>query len=377
MKIIIVGSAYPFRGGIADTNEALCRAINRSGHQSEIVTFRLQYPGFLFPGKTQYTDDPKPEGLKIHRLINSINPLNWIMVARRINKMNPDLVVFRYWLPFIGPSFGSIARMLKKTVKIIAITDNVIPHEKRPGDKVLSNYFISACDGFITLSSSVRDELKTLVSRPISYFPHPINDNLGEKVDKPEAKKYLGLEEDVNYLLFFGIVRKYKGLDLLLNALADIEIRDMNLKLLVVGEFYTDIRPYLDMIKELNLKDRVIVKNEFIPTKDIKYYFSAADLVAQTYHTASQSGISQIAYNFDSPMLVTNVGGLSEMIPHGRVGYVVEKDPKMIGEAIQDFYNNQMSEEFIENIKEEKKHYSWDRFVEKMVEFYKDLILKL
>jgi glycosyltransferase involved in cell wall biosynthesis len=373
MKILIVGPAYPFRGGIADTNESLCRAVNRSGHQGELVTFRLQYPAFLFPGKTQYTNDPEPKDLKIHRLVNSINPLNWIIAARKINKMNPDLVVFRYWLPFMGPALGSIARLLKKSIKTIAITDNVIPHEKRPGDTMLSKYFTGSCEGFITLSSSVRDELKTLVKKPITYFPHPINDNLGEKVDKESAREYLSLEKGMKYVLFFGIVRKYKGLDLLLKALAKENLESLNIKLLVVGEFYTDPEPYYEMIRNLNLDDKVVVVNEFVPTKDIKYYFSAADLVAQTYHTASQSGISQIAYNFDSPMLVTNVGALSEMIPHGKVGYVVEKDPEEIAGAIQDFYSNNREDEFIENIKEEKKQYSWDRFVEKMVEFYSRL----
>jgi glycosyltransferase involved in cell wall biosynthesis len=373
MKIIIVGPAFPFRGGIADTNEALCRAVNRSGHHGELVTFCLQYPAFLFPGKTQYTNDPEPKDLKIHQLVNSINPLNWIVAARKINKMKPDLVVFRYWLPFMGPALGSIARMLKKSIKTIAITDNVIPHEKRLGDKMLSKYFTGSCDGFITLSSSVRDELETFVRKPIIYFPHPINDNLGEKVDKESAREYLNLEKGANYMLFFGIIRKYKGLDLLLKAMATNLLDNLNIKLLVVGEFYTDPEPYFEVIRDLNLEERVIVKNEFIPAKDIKYYFSSADLVAQTYHTASQSGISQIAYNFDCPMLVTNVGGLSEMIPHGKVGYVVEKEPKEIAEAIQDFYSNNRAEEFIPHIKEEKKQYSWDRFVEKMVTFYHDL----
>ena len=209
MKILIVGPAFPFRGGIADTNEALCRAVNRSGHKGEIITFRLQYPAFLFPGKTQYTNDPKPEDLKIHRLVNSINPLNWVFTARKINKMKPDLVVFRYWLPFMGPSLGSIARMLKHSIKTIAVTDNVIPHEKRPGDTALSKYFTGSCDGFITLSSSVRDELKTLVRKPITYFPHPINDNLGEKVDKERAREYiLDVPEVIETRLRRSIERK-------------------------------------------------------------------------------------------------------------------------------------------------------------------------
>jgi glycosyltransferase involved in cell wall biosynthesis len=374
MKTIIVGPAHPFRGGIADTNEALSRAIIRKGHQSTILTFSLQYPSFLFPGKTQYTLDPKPKDIEINQLINSINPFNWFKVARNINKRKPDLVIFRYWLPFIAPAFGSIARLLNKNIKTIAITDNVIPHEKRPGDKILSRYFINGCNGFITLSSSVRDELKSFTKKPTTYFPHPINDNLGEKVNKSEAKNYLNLDQEINYILFFGIIRKYKGLDLLLKSMTESDfINRHKIKLLVVGEFYDNPEHYYEMIRNLGIENNVIVKNEFVPTKDIKYYFSAADMVAQTYHTASQSGISQVAYNFECPMLVTNVGGLSEIIPHGKVGYVVEKDPKQIADAINDFYSNSKEEKYIENLKEEKKQYSWDRFVEKMEEFQKKL----
>ncbi len=373
MKILIVGPAYPYRGGIADTNEALCRAITRNNHESSIITFSLQYPDFLFPGKTQYTDDPEPTSFKTYQWINSINPLNWIRVAKKINKTAPDLVIFRYWLPFMAPALGSIARLLKKNIKKIGITDNIIPHEKRPGDKILTKYFINSVNGFITLSSSVRDELKTFTDKPISYFPHPINDNLGKKVDKNTAKKKMGLNLETNYLLFFGIVRKYKGLDILLQAISNELLNGLNFKLLVVGEFYDDPQPYHEMIENLGIKDRVIIIDEFVPTQDIKYYFSAADLITQTYHTASQSGISQIAYNFESPMLVTNVGGLSEIIPHGKVGYVVDKDPMEIARAIKDFYEGNKMKEFSNNMKEEKKKYSWDLFAEKLVSFYHNL----
>ena len=373
MKILIIGPAYPFRGGIADTNEALCRAINRNHNESSIITFSLQYPAFLFPGKTQYTTDPAPTSFKTFQWINSINPFNWIQVARKINKMNPDLVIIRYWLPFMAPALGSIARLINNKIKKIAITDNIVPHEKRMGDNLLTRYFTGSCDGFITLSTSVQEELKLFTDKPTTYFPHPINDNLGEKVEKSKAKAYLELDQNTNYLLFFGIIRKYKGLDLLLNALSENKLKNLNFKLLVVGEFYDDPQPYYDLIKSLNLEGRVIIINDFVPTQDIKYYFSAADLVTQTYHSASQSGISQIAYNFESPMLVTNVGGLSEIIPHGKVGYVVERQPEDIADAIAEFYENERQEEFTENMKKEKKKYSWDLFSEKMISFYQSL----
>jgi len=273
----------------------------------------------------------------------------------------------------MAPALGSIARLIKNNIKKIAITDNIVPHEKRMGDNLLTRYFTGSCDGFITLSTSVQEELKLFTDKPTTYFPHPINDNLGEKVEKSKAKAYLELDQNTNYLLFFGIIRKYKGLDLLLNALSENKLKNLNFKLLVVGEFYDDPQPYYDLIKSLNLEGRVIIINDFVPTQDIKYYFSAADLITQTYHSASQSGISQIAYNFESPMLVTNVGGLSEIIPHGKVGYVVERQPEDIADAIAEFYENERQEEFTENMKKEKKKYSWDLFSEKMISFYQSL----
>ncbi|MFW5916690.1 MAG: glycosyltransferase, partial [Bacteroidota bacterium] len=226
---------------------------------------------------------------------------------------------------------------------------------------------------FITLSSTVKEELKIFTNKPSVYFPHPINDNLGEPMDKHEARNHLNLEKQGRYILFFGIIRKYKGLDLLIKALGKKKTKEMAIKLLIAGEFYDKPATYQKLINNLDLEGHVIIVDKFIPGVHLKYYFSAADLVAQTYHTASQSGITQMAYHFERPMLVTNVGGLSEIVPHRKVGYVVERDPEAISEAIHDFFQNNRAGEFEPHIKEEKQKYTWEAFVDQLTELYRQL----
>ncbi len=373
MKIIIVGPAHPLRGGIADTNESFCRTLNQLGYSASLVSFSLQYPNFLFPGKTQYSAESTPNDLDIQTLINSVNPVSWYQTAKYINAQKPDLVVFRYWLPFMGASLGSIARLLDNKIKLVALCDNVIPHEGRIGDRQLTQYFVKPFDGFITMSKSVEVELDQFTNRPKMYFPHPINDNLGVKQDKLSARQQLGLNPNGKYLLFFGLVRKYKGLDLMLEALGLDTLKKENITLIIAGEFYDDPQIYQNIIDKHGLKDQVIIRNEFIPASDIQYYFSAVDMVTQTYHSASQSGVTQIAYHFDCPILVTDVGGLSEFIPHQKVGYVTPKNPEAIANAILDFYMNNRVETFVENIKIEKQKYSWKTFCEHLIELYNRL----
>ncbi|RLD33727.1 MAG: glycosyl transferase family 1 [Bacteroidetes bacterium] len=370
MRIVIVGPGYPIRGGLSVINEAMCRAFNKEGHKASIVTYKMQYPSFLFPGKTQLADGPPPEGLEIHVLMNSVNPINWVSVAGKINKMKPDLVIFRQWIPFMGPSFGTISRFLDKKIKVFTVVDNLYPHEKRPLDKFLTNYFLKTCDGFLTFSRTVKEQLEDVYTKEVLFTPHPMDDNLGNPVPRAEACKYLNINPEKKYLLFFGLVRKYKGLDLLLKSIDHPEIRRLGIQLLVVGEFYDNPEDYYEIIREKGLEDIVQVTNKFVPVEDVKYYFSAADLVTQTYHSATQSGITQIAYNFNCPMLVTNVGGLSEYVPNGKVGYVVEKDTDEISAAIADFFKNNRKEDFVKNVREEKKKYGWDIFVKRVLEMY-------
>lgn len=374
MKIIILGPAHPYRGGIADTDESFAAALSKQGHDTQIFTFSLQYPNFLFPGKTQYSGEKAPENIRITRIINSLNPLNWIKTARKINNEKPELIIIRYWLPFLAPCMGTIARIVNKKTKIIALTDNVLPHEKRPGDTLLTKYFINSCNAFIAMSKTVENEMNIFTNKPKIYIPHPINDNLGQKIDKNEARKLLKLEADTKYVLFFGLIRKYKGLDILLNAMAQPRVKQKNIKLIIAGEFYENPKEYTDLIQKLNIEDSVIIDSRFIPLAEIKNYFSAADLSAQTYRTASQSGISQIALNFELPMLVTDVGGLSEIVKNKYTGFVTSKNPEDIAQTISDIFENTDIENIINNIKEEKIKFSWDNFAHKVcTELYNKL----
>ena len=363
-KVIIIGPAYPYRGGIANFNNSLAKAFKKSGNEVEVISFKLQYPSFLFPGKTQYESSDPPEDIIITDLINSVNPLNWVSVAKTINKKKPDYVIIRYWLPFMAPCLGTIARLLQKKIKILAITDNIIPHEKRFGDFYLTKYFVSACDAFLTLSASVLDELSQFTnSEKKKFVPHPIYDTFGKKLDKERAKKNLKLNFEDNYLLFFGFVRKYKGLDLMLQAMSDKRIKDLGVKLIVAGEFYDSIDYYLDLMKELDIEKNIILRSDFIDEKDVKNYFCASDMITQTYRTATQSGVTQIAYHFERPMLVTDVGGLAEIVPNKKVGYVTSQNPTEIADAIEDFYLNKREKEFEKNTSFEKMRFSWQSLV--------------
>lgn len=367
-KVVIIGSAYPLRGGGLTTyNERLARAYMEQGAKVIIHTFSLQYPNFLFPGKTQLSDGPAPKDLDIRVTINSINPLSWIKAGRAIRREKPDLVICKFWLPFMGPCFGTILRLVgrDKKVKIISIIDNIIPHEKRPGDRILSNYFVKAVDGFITMSKAVLKDLDTFdSSKPKLYCPHPLYDNFGGMIEKQEAKRMLGLDPAFSYMLFFGFIRDYKGLDLLIEAFADERFRSMPVKIVIAGEYYTNSAPYLELIKKYGLEDHIIQKTDFIPDDKVAAYFCASDIVVQPYKDATQSGVTQVAYHFDRPMLVTNVGGLPEMIPHGKVGYVVEPNAKEIADALVDFYSNEREQEFVPNVREEKKKYSWGKMLD-------------
>lgn len=376
MKIIIIGTAYPLKGGLASFNERLAKALNSEKDiEVELYTFSLQYPSFLFPGKTQYSDDLKPQNLKINIKINSINPLNWIKVGREISNLKPDLILIKYWLPFMGPCFGTILRQVKKNkhTKVISILDNVVPHEKRPGDRVFTKYFLKPVDSFISMSHEVLRDLRTYEpEKPALYSPHPVYDNYGDLINKQKAKKMLGISNVEKAILFFGFIRKYKGLDILLDAMSDERIKEMGVKLIIAGEYYGDKEFYEQKINDLNLQDQLILHTDFISNDEVDVYFSAADCVVQPYRSATQSGISQIAYHFEKPMIVTNVGGLPEIVPNEKVGFVTEVNSKAIADAILRFYKEEKELEFIENIKVEKQQYQWSYFVENIFKMYQE-----
>lgn len=370
-KIVILGPAHPLRGGgITTFNQRLAKQFVSEGHDCVIYSFSLQYPSFLFPGKSQYTDEPAPEGLTIHSVINSINPFNWIKIGNRLKKEKPDLVVVRYWLPLMGPALGTILRKVRKNkhTKVICIADNIVPHEKRPGDEMFTRYFLNACDAFITMSTKTLDDLRKFEkNKPALLMPHPLYDNFGAIVPKNEARKYLGLPEHEKIILFFGFIRKYKGLDLLLEAMADPGIAQSGIKLLVAGDFYEDEKQYHEQIDRLGIRDRLILKTDFIPDSEVKYYLSSADMVIQPYRNATQSGVTPLAYHFERPMVVTNVGGLASLVPHQKSGLVVEADPVSISAGVLEFY--QLGEDFfISHLRAEKQKYSWERMVESILE---------
>lgn len=362
--IVILGSAYPFRGGLASYNERLALEYQREGHEVIVYTFSLQYPSFLFPGKTQYSESPKPNNLDIRVRVNSTNPLNWLSVGNEIKKLKPDLLVVKYWLPFMGPCFGTISRIVKRNrhTEIVSILDNVVPHEKRIGDDAFTKYFIGGIDAAVAMSQSVSDDFKTFAStKPVLLSPHPAFDNFGERETKEQGKQKLGIDPHQPVLLFFGFIRDYKGLDWLLQAIAKMEVKQLPFKLLIAGEFYTDAQRYLDLIQQLNLQDKVILHTHFINDEDVKHYFCAADMVVQPYKHATQSGVTQICYHFERPMLVTRTGGLPEIVPDGKVGYVVEPNVDAISNAILDFYTYEREGYFATNIAIEKMRFTWDK----------------
>lgn len=366
-KVVIIGSAWPLRGGgIATFNERLAKAYQEKGDEVIICSFSLQYPSFLFPGTSQYTNEPAPEGLTIKTMVNSINPFSWLKVGKEIANLNPDLVVVRFWMPFMGPSLGKISRIIRKRgIRVVAIVDNIIPHEHKTGDWVLAKYFVKSVDYFVTMSKSVLDDLNQFdKKKPKLLTVHPLYDNFGDIVPKATAKKRLGLSENDEYILFFGFIREYKGLDLLLKAFADNRLRKFPLKLLVVGEFYVDAKPYFKLIEDLGIAEWVDVHSEFVPNSDVVNYFCAASVVVQPYKTATQSGITQVAYHFEKPIITTNVGGLSEIVINHRDGYVVEPDVKQIADAIYDYFKLNKEGEFVKNIKEDKKRFSWDKLLD-------------
>lgn len=367
MKVIIVGTAYPYRGGLSAFNERLAYEYLQRGDEVEIYTFTLQYPSFLFPGKTQYSDEPAPKGLTIHRRINSINPFNWLKTGREIAHKRPDLLITKFWLPFMAPCLGTIERRVRRNghTRIVSILDNIIPHEHRPGDRIFARYFVRSTDAFVAMSRSVLDDLNLFdTKKPRRFCPHPLYDHYGDILPKEEARRMVGIDTDGRYVLFFGFIRSYKGLDLLLDAMADPRIAQRDIRLIVAGEFYGDPKPYMEQIERLGIADRIKLCTDFIPDSQVNRYFCAADLVAQPYKSATQSGVTQIAFHFEKPMLVTDVGGLAEIVPDGKIGYVVQPDAHQIADAIVRYYDEQREATFTEAVRHEKQKYSWDKMVE-------------
>lgn len=350
----------------------MCAELNKAGHDAQIISYSLQYPNFLFPGSSQYeTSGEAPVGIKIHTRINTINPLNWLRVALFIRKQKPDFILFRYWLPFFGPCLGTIGRLVKSKTKVLALTDNIIPHEKRFGDSLFTKYFVNSCDGFIAMSKTVLHDIsKFSQNTNKAYSPHPMYETYGKAVSMQEARQKLNLNQDDKIILFFGLIRHYKGLDILMEAMSHPEIKKQNIKLLIAGEFYEDKQPYFDLIEKHQLQKNIILHDTFIPNEDVRYYFCASNLVGQTYRNATNSGVTMVGYYYEKPMLVTNVGGLAEIVPNEKCGYVVENSVSIISEKILDYFMNDRENAFTKHVIQEKKKYEWTEFINSLLTLY-------
>jgi glycosyltransferase involved in cell wall biosynthesis len=363
-KIVIIGPAHPLRGGLASFNERMAKQFVLENHNVEINTFSLQYPNFLFPGTTQFSSEPAPSNLKITVNINSVNPINWIKVGYALKAEKPDIIIVRYWMPFMAPCLGTILRIAKQSesTKVICIADNVIPHERKFYDNSFTKYFVKAIDAFVTMSEKVMNDLRLFSQKPAQQVVHPLYDNFGDALDTKIAQTHIGVNTQKKTLLFFGFIRQYKGLDLLLQALHILQKNNQNLyqqiQLVIAGEYYEDAKKYTSLIQELNLSDVVIEKTNFIADSEVKYYLCAADVVIQPYKNATQSGVTPLAYHFEKPMIVTNVGALASNVPHKKVGLVCEPNAESIAASIAEFfaadYNN-----FILHLQQEKQKYSW------------------
>ena len=374
MHIVLLGTAYPFRGGLATFNERLARQLQAEGHKVEVITFTLQYPSFLFPGKTQYSTEDAPTDLLISQQVNSCNPLNWIKVGHRIRKMQPDLLITCYWMAFFAPCYSIIERIAKRNGKTrtIALVHNMIPHEPSILDKLFAPFYVRSSDGFVALSESVVQDIDYLDqnNKPKTSYPHPIYDHYGEQMSKEEACQALNLNPENQYMLFFGLVRAYKGLDLLLDAFGKVKDQLPNLQLIVAGEFYEDEDKYRAQISNNQLTNRVIIKNDFIADADLRKYFGAADLIVQPYKTATQSGVTQVAFHFEKPMLVTNVGGLGEIVHDHKMGYAVEPNADAIAAALTDYYTHSRQADYTEYLIKQKDNYSWSKLAESFVKIH-------
>ena len=375
MKITLLSTAFPYRGGIAVFTERLARAFQKAKDDVKIFTFSLQYPNFLFPGKSQFSSSKKPKDLNIFVEVNSINPFNWFRIGLKIKKQQPDILILKYWLPFLAPCLGTISRIVRSNnhTRVIVIIDNLIPHEKRFGDYILNKYFVHSVDAFVAMSRSVYNDLDSFSIKKKILGVHPLYDNFGKAISRSDALANLSLNDDYRYIFFFGIIRKYKGLDILLEAFADKRFRDKKIKLIIAGEFYEDSTPYLQLIDRNNLSSSVHLDTKFIPDSEVVNYFCAADIVVQPYRNATQSGVTQIAYHFDKPMLVTDVGGLKEIVPHNKVGYVCQPNANDVANCLVQYFMKNKQAQFIKGVHEEKVKYSWENMIKNIKSLHSNL----
>jgi glycosyltransferase involved in cell wall biosynthesis len=374
MKIALVGPSYPYRGGIAHHTNMLYLHLVEQGHTVDVITFSRQYPKRLYPGQFQEEGEEGGFAGKIpsERLIDSMNPITWYTTGRELRRRGYDIIIIRFWIPLFGLAFGTIARGGHHRGKkdIMILLDNLLPHEPRPGDRLMTNFLFRYCNLAVTQSSTVSRQFHELFPEiPETMLPHPVDENVGEAIPKEEVQRELGLEGR-KVLLFFGFVRRYKGLDRLLEAMPEIVRRVPEAHLLVVGEFFDDPEEYQKIISENGMEDRVTIHNIYVPNDEVARWFSAADLLVLPYRSATNSGIVQIGYNFALPAVVTDVGSLAEVVIDGVTGYVVrDAEPATLANAVAAIYNGDTLARFAENIVVERRKFSWEAFVEGLERF--------
>ena len=382
MKITFLGPAYPYRGGMAAFNERLAKEFLSEGKDVSIYTFTVQYPKCLSRGKKQYSESPPPQGIRITRSVNSVNPLSWTSTGLRIKRLQPDILLLRYWTPFFALCLGTIARIVRSNsyTVVISVVDKVQIQKNRMIEKILTRFFIRSLSGAVVLSESVSYDLKDYCQKefPVVYCPHPLFDIYGRAIPVEEAVKALNLDPSFSYILFFGCVRACKGLDILLRALADSRLLNLRIKLIVAGEFRETETPYRNLINELNLTDRVILTNKYIRDEDVKLYFSAADMVIQPYKSFAKISVTQIAFQFNKPVVTTGLEELKDIVKNNVTGYVVNPDPSAVAEAVSDFYLNDRKADFTRAIIKDKERFRWNKMTAAVIEvFYKSLLVQL
>lgn len=369
MKIAILSCFYPFRGGIAQFNANLFAELGKA-HEVRAFNFTRQYPTFLFPGKTQYvTDGDEAVPVSSVSVLDTANPFNWPGAAEKIRRWDPDILIMRYWMSYFGPSLGYIARRMRPKCKVIAITDNVIPHEPHFFDRPLTRYFLNGTDGCIALCNEVASDL--LAIRPDAKYtvlPHPVYTHFGQRIPRDEAERRLGIPSGSRNILFFGLIREYKGLDLLIKAFSKL---DRGYRLIIAGEPYGPFDKYQELIDRCPDPSRIHLFTRYIRDAEVKDYFSAADVAVLPYRSATQSGISAVADNFEVPMIVTDVGGLKETIGERGTGLVCsEGTPDCIASEIRRFFDDPgIRENCINAIRSLNERLSWNRFCKDLLAF--------
>jgi len=372
MKVGFLSTFFPFRGGIAQFNASMYRALERVA-EVKAFTFKRQYPDFLFPGETQFvTEKDIVDKIPAERVLDSINPLTFGKSARAINKFQPDLVLTKYWMTFFGLSLGTVMKKMRKETVRISILDNVIPHEKRFFDGISNRFFLKHNDGFIVMSDKVLGDLLTI--KPDAKYlrvDHPLYDHFGEKRDRLESCERLGLDPTKKIVLFFGFIRDYKGLDVLIEATKHL---DKDYQVVVAGEVYGSFDKYQNLIDELKVGDRIKLFNHYIGDDEVPDYFSAADVCVLPYKSATQSGITSISFHFELPMIATDVGGLKETIVDGKYGTIVpEVDSEAVASAIKNYFAQNLKEKYSAELKAYRIEHSWEQFVSKTLLFAEEL----